>query len=312
MKNLFIKGKVIPSVLIIGTAFLTLLFFPGCSTSGDEVQSFRRGGNSEADKVLTFYERSNGDETKWKVHFKDDEISEVYKDGKRLSKNEIDNYKDLINDKVSGLGRGSKDRNKKYRVYSLNDDFSKEMKKLGEELKNQQIKIKANIDKNLKNEMKELSIELKKLKDSDVKLWFDKDNFNKEWNFNFEFDTEKFNEEMEKLSENLQNIEIKVDMPDIKINLKGLEENLKNLDLKLKDLDKELEGINGFFKELKLELVKDNLIEREDDDVKINFKKEGMYINDKIVSEELFQKYRAMYKKHTGKELKEKHYFNLN
>jgi hypothetical protein len=312
MKNLFIKGKVIPFVLTIGAAFFTLLLFSGCSTSGDEVQSFKRGGNSEADKVLTFYETSNRDKIKWKVHFKDDEISEVYKDGKRLSRNEIDNYRDLINDKVSGLGRSSKDRNKKYRVYSLNENLSKDMKKLGEDLKKQKFKIKANIDKDLKKEMKELSIELKKLKDNDIKLWFDKNNFKNEWDFNFEFDTEKFNEEMEKLSENLKNMEIKIDMPDIKINLEGLEENLKDLDIKLKDLDKDLEGINSFFKDLKSELVKDKLIESEDDNVKINFKEGEMYINDKIVSEDLFQKYKAMYKKHTGKELKEKHYFHLN
>jgi paraquat-inducible protein B len=309
MKNL-IKRKPILSVLMIGAALFTLLFYAGCSTAGDEVQSFRRGGDAP-DKVLTFYERSKGDDVKWKVYFKNDEISEVYKDGVRLSKNEMEDYRGLIYKKASGLVNGSKNKSKKF-SYTFNDNLSKEMKKLGEDLKKQKIKIKANIDKDLKNELKELTIELKKLKDNDIKLWMNKDGSDKEFQFNFDFNTDEFNEQMKTLFQSLENIDIKIDIPDININLEGLEENMKDLELNLNDLNKELEGINSFFKELRSELVKDNLIESENEDMRISFKEGGMYINEKMVPEKLLQKYKEMYKKHTGKDLKEKHYFNLN
>lgn len=157
------------------------------------------------------------------------------------------------------------------------------------------------------------------------------------------FDRKKFKEEMDRVGKELENL------PDLKNleALKGLEklkldslvnlshlkalENIKMNDLAMKGLDKSMEEFNlkmkdfnanmkvfkekmrvfgKFIKEVKGMLVDEKLIDKDDDHVNLNIKKDGVYIDGKKQSDAVFEKVKSIYKKYYNKEYDGD--FNLN
>ncbi len=130
--------------------------------------------------------------------------------------------------------------------------------------------------------------------------------------FIYKFDGEDLEDELENLADELKDIEINIEIPDIDINLDEVDKNLEDLDIQLKDLDKDLENLDKFFEELKSEMVKDKLISSDSDEISLRLDKDKMYVNDKEVPAETYQKYKELYKKHTGKDFEENHYFHFD
>ena len=177
------------------------------------------------------------------------------------------------------------------------DEFEEEMNNLHSELdKLKDIDIHINFD-SLNDEMKKLAEELKNLKLEDIKIDFD-------------FDADEFNENMHKLANELKEEkfafkDFDIDMSDFNEKMESLKDELKDLKIDLKDLDKELAKLKAFMKELRAEMRKDGLIEDENEDINMELNKSEMEINGEKVPDELFQKYKSLYKKHFGKELEE-------
>jgi len=184
----------------------------------------------------------------------------------------------------------------------------------------------------IKEEMKKLREEIKKLKCEKIHMHFDSDEFKeamkklkeelkdfKAPDFYFEFDSEQFKKNMKELSENLKNQEFVWNDLDIDIDLSGLEESMKELKANMKDLkinmdnlSVEMEKLKGFIKDLKSEMKSDGLIEDEDEDIEIDFNKNEMKVNDNKIPDELFEKYKVLYKKHFGKEPDDDTHFRIN
>jgi len=159
----------------------------------------------------------------------------------------------------------------------------------------------------------------KSLKDIDIEINFDKDEFKKE---------------MEKMKKDLDENKFKMD-EDLKKNLEELEENLKELDFgkhkikininKLNDDLEELSSIKNeikikippipkidlteinliaeFVKEMKKELIKDNLMSENDEDFDVELKTNSLIVNGKEVPQNLFGKYKSLYENHFDKKL---------
>ena len=155
-----------------------------------------------------------------------------------------------------------------------------------------------------KEEMNMLKEEIKNLKMKD---------------FHFEFDKEQFKKDIKKLSAELKkqkfvwkDINIDIDLSGLEEGMETLKENMKHLKINLNGLSEELEKLNEFIKDVKTEMKSDGLIEDENEDVNIEFNKDDMIVNGKKVPDELFEKYRVMYKEHFGKDPDDCSHFRIN
>jgi len=167
-------------------------------------------------------------------------------------------------------------------------------------------------------EMKELRMELGKLKSYKFEFDFDNKEFRagmeklkkelSELDFKelqFKFDNEEFKKSMALLKKELKEhkFSFDFDMENFKVNMEGLKEELKDLDIELKDLDIELEKLDKFIDPLKEELESDGLIDDKDDEIHLELNRDEMLINGEPVPDELFKKY----KEHLGRRLDDDH-----
>ncbi|MEJ2505088.1 MAG: hypothetical protein P8Y81_02355 [Ignavibacteriaceae bacterium] len=188
-------------------------------------------------------------------------------------------------------------------------------------------------DKNeFREEIEKLREEIKKLKRGKFQTYFNSEEFKEEMNmlkeeiknlkmedFQFEFDKEQFKKDMKKLSTELKkqkfvwkDINIDIDLSGLEEGMETLKENMKHLKINLNGLSEELEKLNEFIKDVKTEMKSDGLIEDENEDVNIEFNKDEMIVNGKKVPDELFEKYRVMYKEHFGKDPDDCSHFRIN
>jgi chromosome segregation ATPase len=301
---------------------LIFLIISGCSTTSQETYTIP-GKNSRAEQTFSFYKTENGKDVRWEVNFDKGEISSVFKDGQRVPDNEIDNYREMIYDKLNML------RDKSHHIVIDLSDFKMDMKKFKEDMKKMKKELKDkkfefNFDnEDFKEGMKELSKELSKLKNKKIEI---------------EFDTDKFKDEMEELKKDID-IDIHINKDDIRKNLdelneeiqkhkdelKHIEIDLSGLDdimseigknswkikVNLHGLDAKLKKLTGFIDELKDEMIKDNLIKNKDEKLNLDLYENGMKVNGKKVKPELFEKYKKMYRDYFDKNLSGENHFRI-
>jgi len=309
---------------------LTLLIIPaliflvitGCSTSGQgTVSSYDT--QTRADQTFSFYKEENGKNVRWDVNFEDGEISSIYKNGLRLPADEIKDYEDMIYHRLDKLQ--SKSHHITVDLSGFKSDmgrFKEDMKKLKEQMKNRHIEI--NFDKQeFKEEMKELSKELSKLKDKKIRIDFDSQKFRDEMDklkkdikINVDIDMEDLNENLEKMNDEMDKhrdelSHISIDLSGLDEAMSHLDENLASVKINLNGLDVKLKKLNEFIETIKEEMVKDNLIEDKDDEVNLDLSKNGMKVNGKEVPPELYKKYKKMYEEHFEKEISEDGHFMI-
>jgi chromosome segregation ATPase len=222
-------------------------------------------------------------------------------------------------------------KNHKHEWNFDSEEFREQMEKLKEELENMKDhKIHIDIDKEaLKESMRELRKNLQELKNNPPKIDIDLDELHKNLQkMKKELKHQKwvmkdFNVHVPNIDINIPEMpdinipEINVDIPDIDVNipeidLSGLEESMKDLNINMDNLNKEMEKLNGFIKDLKSEMVKDGLLESADEDAHIDIGKNEMRVNGVKVPDNLFEKYKKMYKEHLGKDLEDDNHFNIN
>ena len=187
-------------------------------------------------------------------------------------------------------------------------DYKDEISRLKEEIKKlKKDKFKFHFDSDeFKEEMKDLAVELDKIKDIDIHL--NMDEFNEEMldlkdelknlDLDFKFDSEEFKEQMKKLKADLKHHPIIAGDFDIDFDLDHLHIDLGNLKVELKKLE-------SFLKELKSEMKNDGLIDNVEDDVNIEFDKDEMRIDGEKVPDDLHQKYIDIYEKHFDKSIED-------
>jgi chromosome segregation ATPase len=182
------------------------------------------------------------------------------------------------------------------------EEFESEMEQLRAELeglKNHKFEFEFDSEE-FKEEMKQLAAELKNLKIEDL-------------NVELNFDSGEFKKNMEELRDQqftFQDFEF--DMSKFKEEMKELKEEMKNFKIDFKDLNIKMGKLNGFLKNLKIEMKKDNLIDDENEDINLELNENEMKINGELVPDDLFTKYKKLYKKHFGKDPEENTRFLIN
>ncbi len=311
MKRRVFTVKILTMLLIPAAVLITAA---GCSTS-NRGTSLQSDMNTRADQTFSFYKDEDGKNVRWEVNFEDGEISSLYKDGQRIPDSEIDDYKDMIYNKLGKL---------QYKSHHISIDlsdfksdmgkFKEDMHKLKKEMKHKKFEITFDNDE-FREGMKELSKELSKLKDKKIRIEFDSDKFREEMkqlkkdlDIHIDINTDEIDKNLEKMNEEMD--KHSYEMNHITIDLSGLDEamanlhdNLANVKIDLKGLDVKLRKLNEFIDKIKAEMVKDNLLKNEDDELNLDLNENGMKVNGKEVPHELFEKYKKMYEDHFDKKL---------
>jgi len=179
---------------------ILLFFFTSISFAEIQIDSL----NKDSQKYLSFYESVDGEKIHWEANFFGNEITSIYKNGKKIPDDLIEDYKYKVYDQLDEMRLGGKnfssrmpvivggdfnfdklnkeleEMNKKFPKLNeqLNsEEFKTEIEKLKKELKENKFKMYKFNDENLKEQMEELRKNLKELK---IKP--------EDFNFNFEWD----------------------------------------------------------------------------------------------------------------------------
>ena len=171
--------------------FLLLFAFTSISCADTPIDSL----NKDSQKYLSFYETIDGERIHWEANFFGGEITSIYKNGKRIPDDLVDDYKNKVYDQLDEMRFGPKRFSFRMSVPS-GDDFHFDMdglhenlNELREKLKDQKLHLENfKLDEDLKKEMEELK---EKLKEQKPHI------------YNWKFDDENFKEEMEKLEKEL-------------------------------------------------------------------------------------------------------------
>ena len=153
--------------------------------------------NKDSGKYLSFYETENGEQIHWEANFYGEEITSIYKNGKRIPDELVEDYKYKIYNELDEMRFGEKRFSFKMPMITKDDfDFQFNFDELNKELEELQKELPKLNDhfnsEEFKKEMKELGKELKKNK---LKI--------------YKFNEENFKEQMEELRKNLKELKIK-------------------------------------------------------------------------------------------------------
>ncbi len=165
---------------------LLLFVFTSTSCADQPIDSLKK----DSSKYLSFYENVDGDRIHWEANFFGDEITSIYKNGKRIPDDLIADYKHKVYDQLDEMRFGSKRFSFRMDNFHFNmDGLHENLDELREKLKDEKLHLENfKLDENLKKEMEELKEKLKE-QNSHIYKW--------------KFDDEKFKEDMEKLEKEL-------------------------------------------------------------------------------------------------------------
>jgi len=158
--------------------------------------------NKDSQKYLSFYENADGEKIHWEANFFDDEITSIYKNGKRIPDDLVSDYKFKVYEELDEMRFGGEKFSFRMPVI-VGDDFNFDMDELHkdlEELKKDlpkhkdQFKLYQFDNEEFKKQMEELQKELEE---------------NKSKIYKFKFDDEEFKEQMKELKKNLKEHRIK-------------------------------------------------------------------------------------------------------
>jgi peptidoglycan hydrolase CwlO-like protein len=153
--------------------------------------------NKDSQKYLSFYESVDGERIHWEANFFDDEITSIYKNGKRIPDDLVSDYKAKVYDELDEMRFGSRKFSFQMPIIRGNDfnfdmdELQKELEELNKDLPklDEQFKIYEFDSEDFKKEMEELKKELKE---------------NKSKIYKFKFDDEKFKEQMKEMKKHLK------------------------------------------------------------------------------------------------------------
>jgi len=174
-------------------SLLLLFVFTSISCANTPTDSL----NKDSSKYLSFYETVDGERIHWEANFFGDEITSIYKNGKKIPEDLIADYKDKVYDQLDDMRFGGKKFSFRMPVIS-GDEFHIDMEELHKELEEmrkdlpkhkEHFKFYQFDSEEFEKEMEELKEELEESKSHIYK---------------FEFNEEEFKEQMEKLEKDLK------------------------------------------------------------------------------------------------------------
>jgi hypothetical protein len=153
--------------------------------------------NKDSQKYLSFYETVDGERIHWEANFFGDEITSIYKHGKRIPDELVADYEDKVYDQLDEMRFGG---NKfTFRMPAIvGEDFHIDMEELHKELEEMKKELPKHKEhfkfyqfdsQEFEKEMEELKKELEE---------------NKSQIYKFKFDKEEFKEQMEQLEKDLK------------------------------------------------------------------------------------------------------------
>lgn len=148
--------------------------------------------NKNSQKYLSFYETTNDEQIHWEVNFDGNEIISIYKNGKRIPDELVDDYRGKVYNQLDEMRFGDGFYSLRMPDFNINmDDLHKNMEEFREKFKDHKLNLEEFKfdDEELKKEMEELRKKLKEHKFEE---------------FKWKFDDEKFKERMKKLEEYLR------------------------------------------------------------------------------------------------------------
>jgi chromosome segregation ATPase len=292
------------------------------------ISSSKTVGQNSVSGDKSFFFKENGSE--WRVEFEKDEIAAIYKDGARLPDNKIDEYKEMIFDKIDEL----KSEQDKFsgNIYNFKfdaDQFKKQMKKFKEDFnKDKFMRFKLEFDEDDFNKnMEELEDKLNDLKDKKFELYFDSKKFEENMkeleealkhlpnppispniDLDIHLNMEKLKENMKKFGKEfkLHNFRIDssvIDMKELRESMRELKRNMNGLRVEIHDLDGDMKKLNKFLADLKTELVKDGYISSIDEKFDLEMGPDKTTINEIPVKQADHNKYKKIYKRYFNKEI---------
>lgn len=303
--------------------FLSIILIPSCS-SVIEQSDQHSSWNQNFEKSFSFKDKGEN----WRVDFDDDEISALYKNGVKVPYEEIDNYKEMIYNK---LGELNKDYDKLTGnvkgFYFDSEQFEKDMHKFKKDFDSDKyFHFKLDFDEEeFGKNMEKLEEQLKNLKDKKIDLYFDSEEFKENMkeleenlknlpelpnppDIDIQMDMNHFKEGMKNLGKAFRNFDLKIDssefdMSELKNSMKELKKNLKGIKIDLKDLKADMKKLNLFLEELKLQLVADGYIKSENEDYDLEMSEEKTTVNNIPVKGEHHKIYLNIYKRHFDKDI---------
>jgi hypothetical protein len=256
-------------------------------------------------KPETFIFYSGEKQDKYEAVFSDGELKSLSKNGKLLSKDKMKDNEDLVYDRINSLGS----KNEEDFGFHFDDKkFSERMKHFGEEMKHFKPYIHMELDSlnfnfdtaAFNKQMKELKTQLAPLKTMKFRIMSDmNDDFDipdiemDEKDFNI--DMEGINKELEKAAEEIKNSKEEIAKLDIPELTKRVDEEMKKANMDLKRSKKEIHKLDQFLKDIKQEMVKDNLIKNPGDKIDLKIDDGDIYVNGKKLPDDLAKKYKKLY-----------------
>jgi hypothetical protein len=275
------------------TLLLLVIILSLVSVSYALVAGIKKEDDHKKQETFTFYSGEKQD--KYEAVFSDGELTSLSKNGKLLSKDEMKDKEDLVYDRINDLGN----KNKEDFVFHFNDKkFSERMKHFGEEMKHMKPHIHMMLDSlNFNFDTLAQLAPLKNMKirimsdmndDSDIPdIEMDEKDFN--------IDLDGINKELEKAAEEIKNSKEEIAKLDIPELTKRVDEEIKKANIDLKRSKKELHKLDQFLKDIKQEMVKDNLIKNPGDKIDLKIDDGDIYVNGKKLPDDLAKKYKKLY-----------------
>jgi peptidoglycan hydrolase CwlO-like protein len=204
----FFAVKNLPHLVFIVVVGLSTISCASSSTGNFSSDSL----NKENDKYLSFYEMEDGKNIHWEVNFENEEIASVYRDGKKIPSEDVDEYRAMINEKLDEIRFGLRKQSFKMDHFAFDmDEFHSDMEKFREQMYNRfecldDFKFD---DEKFNENMGALHGRLEKLKDR---------------NFYLKFDSKKFKEQIERLNEQFKDHQLNFEFD---FDIDELEESIK-------------------------------------------------------------------------------------
>jgi|GEM_PF-1141661 len=313
---------------------LSSFFYSYAAPALGNLQKEKASTEAPADstqKTFTFHKITNGKDNLWKAVFEGGEIVKLYKNGKEIPQENLEDYKDIINEEIAGIspyqfGFHAND----FHFHFDRSALDSTLKHLKESLSHKDFcwvdsafnseEFKAKMD-SMRKDMQGLR-HLNLCLPGRFDFKFDTSSFNKRMHElkkniehmkfdrrSYESDMGAFKEDMKKFGEQMKHSfnsgEFKSEMRKFEEQMKKFAEEMKHFSSDMKRSNHDLEKYHSFMKGIRHELVKDKLIKSEDEHFSMNFNSKEMIINGKRVPDNLFEKYKKIYKEHFGRDIED-------
>jgi chromosome segregation ATPase len=278
-------------IFIAAAVFLLI----SCSSSRNEDND---SGFSDNEKEKNYVFTDDGIE--WKVKLSDDEITELYKDGGRVSDSDIHLYKDMINKKIARFEEDMEEFQANMEEFHKDmNNYNSEMAEMRQEMQKHQYSFDFNTDQ-FEKDMEKVATEMS--------VAFASTGFQEGMNaiteslkdLHVNINMDEVNEELREAAEELEDINVDIDLSSLNDEMADLEEELKDMKVELNGAKKSIKKFNIFMDDLKYELEDDGLIKDADDDFDMIFNSEEIIINGEKAPDELHRKYKRMYEDRFG------------